>query len=149
MSKTGPFPVDQTFDLGTVRFTAEDIIGFASQFDFQPFHLDEAAAARTHFGALAASGWHTAAEFSAMLNAAFAARPELRAFQIGPWKKIDSLRWKRPVRKGDTIAFSATFRETDSSGLVHLSGRGTTLDGEPVYELEAQLSVPSLGSPRK
>lgn len=34
---------------------------FASQFDPQPFHLDEYASKGTLFKGLAASGWHTAA----------------------------------------------------------------------------------------
>ena len=34
---------------------------FASEFDPQPFHLDDKAARDTIFRGLAASGWHTAA----------------------------------------------------------------------------------------
>src|ERR1051325_3814970 len=34
---------------------------FASEFDPQPFHLDEIAAAKSVFKGLVASGWHTAA----------------------------------------------------------------------------------------
>lgn len=41
--------------------TREDIIRFASEFDPQPYHLDETAAERTPLKGLAASGWHTAA----------------------------------------------------------------------------------------
>ena len=44
-----------------VPVTADGIKAFARQFDPQPFHLDEAAAAETFFKGLAASGWHTAA----------------------------------------------------------------------------------------
>ncbi len=51
--------VGQTRDLGTVTPTAEEIIAFATQFDPQPFHLDEEAAKASVFGALCASGWHT------------------------------------------------------------------------------------------
>jgi acyl dehydratase len=43
------------------RVTREEIKRFASEFDPQPYHLDEAAAERTVFGGLVASGWHTAA----------------------------------------------------------------------------------------
>src|SRR5438552_11829755 len=45
---------------GSHTFTAGQIKAFAARFDPQPFHLDEAAAARSPFGALCASGWHTA-----------------------------------------------------------------------------------------
>ena len=48
-------------------FTADEIKAFAQRFDPQPFHLDEKAAARSHFGALCASGWHTAAVWMRML----------------------------------------------------------------------------------
>src|SRR5215831_18802875 len=50
-------------DVGSHTFTADEIKTFAREFDPQPFHLDEDAAARSHFGALCASGWHTAAVF--------------------------------------------------------------------------------------
>jgi acyl dehydratase len=41
--------------------TREDIKRFATEFDPQPYHLDDTAAERSVFGGLAASGWHTAA----------------------------------------------------------------------------------------
>ena len=43
-------------DLGTHTFTQDEIVGFAERYDPQPFHLDDAAAALSHFGRLAASG---------------------------------------------------------------------------------------------
>ena len=49
------------FKSGNKLVTREDIIRFASEFDPQPYHLDEAAAKRSPFKGLAASGWHTAA----------------------------------------------------------------------------------------
>ena len=49
------------FKSGDKLVTRDDIIRFASEFDPQPFHLDEAAAQRTPLKGLAASGWHTAA----------------------------------------------------------------------------------------
>ena len=52
--------VGDVFEYGRYTFTAENIKSFATRFDPQPFHLDEAAAERSHFGALVASGWHTA-----------------------------------------------------------------------------------------
>ena len=51
--------VGQTAPLGAHRFTREAILDFARKFDPQPFHLDEAAAAKSIFGGLCASGWHT------------------------------------------------------------------------------------------
>jgi hypothetical protein len=48
-------------DMGAHTFGKDEIIAFARQFDPQPFHLDEVAAKASLFGALCASGWHTAA----------------------------------------------------------------------------------------
>ena len=52
--------VGDVFEVGRHTFTADDIKAFADRFDPQLFHVDEDAAARSHFGALCASGWHTA-----------------------------------------------------------------------------------------
>ena len=54
------FAVGQTFASAPRGLDAAAIKAFAVQFDFQPQHIDEAAAERTMFGGLAASGWHTA-----------------------------------------------------------------------------------------
>ena len=53
--------VGDRFVSAEATLTAAEIKAFAAQFDPQPFHLDEAAAAASFFGGLAASGWHTAA----------------------------------------------------------------------------------------
>lgn len=55
------YVVGQTFTSGRIRVDKERIRAFASEFDPQPFHLDEAMATTTIFRGLAASGWHTAA----------------------------------------------------------------------------------------
>src|SRR5438105_8770783 len=59
--------VGEISDIGRHTFTAEDIEAFAARFDPQPFHLDEAEAARSHFGRLCASGWHTACVWMRLL----------------------------------------------------------------------------------
>ena len=50
----------QTTQLGHVDVTREEVLAFARRYDPQPFHLSDDEAAKTHFGRLAASGWHTA-----------------------------------------------------------------------------------------
>jgi acyl dehydratase len=52
-------PLGAWFPCGTFRLTRAEIIAFAAQFDPQPFHLDDDAAARSYFGRLCASGLHT------------------------------------------------------------------------------------------
>ena len=53
--------VGEVQELGSITPTREEIIAFATQFDPQPFHLDEEAAKASVFGGLCASGWHTCA----------------------------------------------------------------------------------------
>ncbi len=53
------FAVGSEWPLGSKIVDAGEIIDFASQFDPQPFHLDEAAGKASILGGLAASGWHT------------------------------------------------------------------------------------------
>ena len=53
--------VGMSFRSSEVQITESDIKRFAAEFDPQPMHLDVAAAQKTLFKGLAASGWHTAA----------------------------------------------------------------------------------------
>ena len=42
--------IGQEIQLGSYHFTYDNIIDFARKFDPQPFHVDEVAAASSHFG---------------------------------------------------------------------------------------------------
>jgi len=42
-------------DFGSYHVTREEVLDFARKYDPQPFHLSDEAAAKTHFGRLAAS----------------------------------------------------------------------------------------------
>ena len=48
-------------EFGSYEVTREEVLEFARKYDPQPFHLSDEEAAKTHFGRLAASGWHTGA----------------------------------------------------------------------------------------
>ena len=103
--------VGDRMELGTHTFTAEDIKTFAAQYDPQAFHMDEAAAAKSHFGALCASGWHTIAVWMRLRvlygrreDAERAARGEVIA-KLGPSPGFRELKWLRPVYVGDTITY--------------------------------------------
>jgi acyl dehydratase len=80
------------------RVTKAEVIAFASEFDPQPFHLDEAAAAETMLGGLAASGWHTCAMMMRMMADGF-----LNGSTSQGSPGIDFVKWLRPVRPGDTL----------------------------------------------
>ena len=79
--------------------TREEVIDFARKYDPQPFHLSDEEAAKTHFGRLAASGWHTCAMTMAVI-----ARHVVEGGQAGLGSPgIDELRWLKPVYPGDTL----------------------------------------------
>lgn len=84
---------------GSYEVTREEVIEFASKYDPQAFHLDDEAAAKTHFGRLSASGWHTAAMTMAMMVENM---KSVRQAGLGS-PGIDQLRWKKPVYPGDTL----------------------------------------------
>jgi hypothetical protein len=52
---------------GSYEVTREEVLEFARKYDPQPFHLSDEEAAKTHFGRIAASGWHTAAMTMAVI----------------------------------------------------------------------------------
>lgn len=86
-------------EFGTYAVTREEVIEFARKFDPQPFHLSDEAAAQTHFGRLAASGWHTAAMTMAVISRHVVEHEQAGLGSPG----IDELRWTKPVYPGDTI----------------------------------------------
>lgn len=84
---------------GSYEVTREEVLEFARKYDPQPFHLSDEEAAKTHFGRLAASGWHTAAMTMAVI-----ARYVVEHRQAGLGSPgIDELRWKKPVFPSDTL----------------------------------------------
>src|SRR6476660_9167275 len=84
---------------GTYDVTREEVLEFARKYDPQPFHLSDEEAAKTHFGRIAASGWHTAAMVMAVI-----ARRVVDQEQAGLGSPgIDELRWRKPVYPGDTL----------------------------------------------
>jgi acyl dehydratase len=129
---------------GRHTFTAAEIKTFAAQFDPQPFHLDEAAAARSHFGALVASGWHTIAVWMRLAMLYRRAEDEARrargepVAQLGPSPGFRDLKWLKPVYVGDTIAYATEAVETRPSksrpgwGLAFNRNTGTNQAGELV-----------------
>ena len=139
--------VGDVFEYGRHTFTADSIKAFATRFDPQPFHVDEAAAERSHFGGLVASGWHTAVAWMRLMvdfrrreDEAARARGEPVA-GIGPALGFRELKWLKPVYVGDTLAYKSEVIETrlsDSrpgSGLMTFRSTGVNQNGEPVISL--------------
>jgi acyl dehydratase len=130
------------FKSGERTVSAEDIKRFASEFDPQPFHLDEAAAQNTFFNGLAASGWHTAA---------IAMRLAVQARPFGPHPLmgagVDDLRWMKPVRPGDTLHLEGEVVELIPSqskpqGIARVKWTAYNQHGEAVYTFNPIAIVP-------
>mgnify|MGYP000979722733 CR=1 FL=1 len=132
-------------ELGRETFTKENIVAFARDYDPQRFHLDEAEAAKTHFGKLAASGWQTAALWMRnVVTTRDRVQGELREQGIetpqgGPSPGFMHLRWPRPVFVGDTVTYATQIidkRPTSKPGwgLVFNHNTGVNQNGELVYE---------------
>jgi acyl dehydratase len=156
-SRTGNFfedrHVGEVYDLGRHTFTRDDIIAFAEQFDPQPFHLTEEAGRKSLFGALAASGWHTAAIF-VQKNVAWrqAFEAEIRntgnpVAQWGPSPGIKGVSWMKPVLAGDTLEFRGRTTEKielksrPNRGLIVSETQGRNQRGEIVFRIGGQIFV--------
>lgn len=90
-------------EFGAVTVLREDIIDFASRFDPQPFHLDDAAGRASPYGGLIASGWHTSSLAMRMMCDEYL----LDAASLGS-PGLECLRWTAPVRPGDTLRMRLT-----------------------------------------
>ena len=136
--------VGDTYAVGRHTFSADEIKAFAQRFDPQPFHVEEAAGERSHFGALCASGWHTAVVWMrlmvdhrrGMMEAARARGEPVAG--IGPALGFRELKWLKPVYVGDTIDYQSEVVETrvsnsrSRSGLMTIRSTGVNQNGEPV-----------------
>ena len=136
--------VGDIYEVGHHTFTADDIKAFARRFDPQLFHIDEEAGKRSHFGALCASGWHTAVawmrlmvDYRRAMDEAAQARGEPVA-KMGPALGFRELKWLKPVYVGETIEYKSEVIETRASnsrpgfGLMSFRSSGVNQHGEPV-----------------
>jgi acyl dehydratase len=150
--------VGERAEVGRHTFSADGIKGFARRFDPQPFHLDEAAAARSHFGALCASGWHTASvwmrlmvEYQRREDDARRARGEPVA-TLGPSPGFRELKWLKPVYVGDTVTYTTEVIEKRASnsrpgwGLMSIRNSGVNQKGEAVISFVSVAFVERRGA---
>jgi acyl dehydratase len=149
--------VGRGIDLGSHTFSPEEIIAFARDFDPQPFHLSEEGAAKSHFGRLAASGWHTgsvwmrrfldtrAAQQKAVLDAGG------KLPQGGPSPGFRNLKWNKPVFAGDTISYRTVLADKRMTskpgwGLIFSHNTGVNQHGERVFEFLGSAFVQTRGA---
>jgi acyl dehydratase len=131
------FRVGDSSDMGSHTFSAEEILAFGRQFDPQPFHSDAEAATASVFGGLIASGWHTCAVGMRLICEQYLNR----AASLGS-PGVSDIRWLKPVRPGDTLAYRRTVLEARASasrkgvGLVKHRWEAVNQKGELVLTME-------------
>jgi acyl dehydratase len=146
-------PVGERIELGSHSFGAAEIKSFAARFDPQPFHMDEARAAQSHFGGLVASGWHTATIWM-KLFVGYGERVRREAAQVGtpvphfgPSPGFEDLRWLKPVHAGDTIRYTLEFVDKRDSrsrpgwGIVTMLAEGRNGAGELAISFKGRVFV--------
>src|SRR5690606_26116813 len=134
--------VGQRYTTGTATMTADEIKAFATQFDPQPFHLDEPAARASPFGGLIASGWHTGAVSMRLL-----VDGELRIAGglIGLGGEVS---WPRPTYAGDRLRVESEGLELRVSetkpdrGIATVRNRTLNQNGEVVQLAVVKILVP-------
>jgi acyl dehydratase len=133
------FEVGKTYEIGEHTFTRDEIVAFAGQFDPQPFHVDEQAAAASPFGELIASGWHTCSVMMGLL-----VRNTFTGSASMGSPGIDEIRWLKPVRVGDTIRMTTDVLDKRVSaskpdrGIVSTQWNGINQHGETVITVRTK-----------
>ncbi len=131
--------VGQKSSFGHYEVTREEVLDFAQKYDPQPFHLSDEAAAKTHFGRLAASGWHTAAMQMNMLVKEWSQHSVASLGSPG----LDELKWMKPVYPGDTLRVESELLEKRRSssrpemGLTKTQSTVFNQHNEPVMSMIA------------
>lgn len=132
------FTPGKVFELGAVEMTEDEIVEFATRFDPQPFHIDRDAAARTPFGGIIASGWHTCSYCMRLMVDGLLSR----TISLGS-PGVDQIRWLAPVRPGDRLSARMTVEEARASasnparGTVAFVSEMENQDGVPVLSMRA------------
>lgn len=117
-----------------VCMTREEIIEFATKYDPQPFHVDEAAARGSIFGGLVASSLHT---LSACTRTVVQA---LEGVAVVGGVGLDAVRMSHPVRPGDVLTVHAWWADLKPSrgnprhGLATVRCRVCNQTNDPIME---------------
>lgn len=143
--------IGETVTIGSHTFSPEAIKAFAAKYDPQPFHLDEDAAARSVFGGLCASGWHTASAWmrcNVLHMAQSAATPDGAALPVfGPSPGFSKLRWLKPVMAGETVTYTRRalghrpLASRPGWRLLTVTCEGFDSTGDKVIEFESMVLV--------
>ena len=127
---------------GPRRVTRDEILVFAAEFDPQPMHLDEEAAARSMLKGLSGSGWHLCAIIMRMMFDGFIGRTA----SLGS-PGVNELRWLAPLRPGDELMLDVDVTEArvsrsrPSTGIVTLRAVVRNAAGLALCEMVSPIIV--------
>ena len=137
--------IGERAELGHHTFTAEDDQGVCRAVSTRRPSMSTKPPRRARtFGALCASGWHTASVWMRLMVEHQRRDDEARrdrgepVAQLGPSPGFRELKWLKPVYVGDTIHYAMEIVETRPSnsrpdwGLITLRNTGVNQKGEPV-----------------
>jgi len=129
----------ETIELGSYEVTREEILSFAETYDPQAFHLEDDPDGP--FSGVVASGWHTAAMTMRLIVDGY-----LRDARTVGSPGLEGLRWREPVRPGDTLTATLTLGEKEhwdeNRGLVHHDIETHNQHGECVLWVDALVLYP-------
>ena len=138
------FENGRVFETDTQKISAEEIISFGNNFAPLPYHTDPEAAKDYMFGELVAAGFHTCAiSFGLFIRSGI-----FDDCAMGS-PGFNKLRWKNPVRPGDSLKVTATVTEVsparDEKGriLITLLFVTTNQNNQIVLEMETRHFVRS------
>jgi acyl dehydratase len=132
--------IGQVFESDSLRVDANEMLGFARSFDPQPFHLDPQAAESSVFGALAASGWYTAALTMRLLVASVPLARGIIGLDI-------QLSWPHPTYPDDLLQVNTLVQTIEQSsakpdrGVVTMAMETRNQHGKVVQRATAKLLV--------
>ncbi len=135
-------PPGTTFTTAERTVTKQEIIEFASEYDPQPFHLDEEAAKSSILGGLCASGWHICAIAMRLVYDSFHVDA---ATQGSPG--ITECRWRRPLFAGEAVKVAVTCIDARPSksrptmGLTNWRWEMTNAAGDTIMTTESWLMM--------
>ena len=135
--------VGERHEMPPITMTEEELLEFARKFDPQPMHIDREAAEAGPFGALIASGWHTAA-LVMKANAEARMLGGTPVLGLGVYK----LEWPRPVRAADTLRVVTEITKITPSrskpqfGIVAMTTTAYNQHGEAVFVAHPNVWVP-------
>jgi acyl dehydratase len=143
--------IGELTDMGKHTFSKDEIVAFAREYDPQPFHLDEAAGRASLFGALCASGWHTAAYcVRGNITSRLRGNEQVRAqggriAAYGPSPGFRNLSWYKPTFVGDTLEYRGRLadkidlKSRPDRGIVATDIQARNQKGDIVFAVTTQI----------